>query len=182
VNYIIFDLEATCIKDKYKTFRNETIEIGAVKIIQRENGQLEIIDTFDKFIRPKLNLILSKFCKELTSIQQEDVNFAHSFPTVINEFKEWIGNEYMLCSWGFYDQKQLENDSILYGLNSFWTNKHISLKHQFPDIMQLSKPCGLNKALKLSGISFEGTHHRGIDDAKNIAKIFCKYFNYWKFG
>jgi len=32
-------------------------------------------------------------------------------------------------------------------------------------------------ALKMEGIKLEGTHHRGIDDATNIAKIFRKYIN-----
>ncbi len=34
-------------------------------------------------------------------------------------------------------------------------------------------------ALKRENITLEGTHHRGIDDAKNIAKIFLKNFNHW---
>jgi inhibitor of KinA sporulation pathway (predicted exonuclease) len=32
-------------------------------------------------------------------------------------------------------------------------------------------------ALKMEGIILEGTHHRGIDDAINIAKIFRKYID-----
>jgi inhibitor of KinA sporulation pathway (predicted exonuclease) len=36
-------------------------------------------------------------------------------------------------------------------------------------------------ALEREGISMEGTHHRGIDDARNIAKIFVKDFESFKF-
>ena len=35
-------------------------------------------------------------------------------------------------------------------------------------------------ALKRDGIKPEGVHHRGIDDAKNIAKIFIKYFDVFR--
>ncbi len=31
------------------------------------------------------------------------------------------------------------------------------------------------------GLELEGTHHRGIDDAKNIAKIFIRYFEEWEY-
>ena len=36
-------------------------------------------------------------------------------------------------------------------------------------------------ALEKEKIQLEGTHHRGIDDARNIAKIFIKYFEEWDF-
>ena len=33
------------------------------------------------------------------------------------------------------------------------------------------KPCGMDTALKMLKIPLEGLHRRGIDDAKNIAKV-----------
>jgi inhibitor of KinA sporulation pathway (predicted exonuclease) len=39
----------------------------------------------------------------------------------------------------------------------------------------------MNKALEREGFEFEGTMHRGIDDAVNLAKIFCKYLNLWRY-
>lgn len=177
MNYIIFDLEATCEKDN-KEFKNEIIEIGAVKI----NDKLEIIDTFNEFIKPKLNIKLTDFCKDLTTINQVDVDNADTFPIVIERFKQWIGigkEDYILCSWGFYDKSQLEKDSMLYRLNDSWTKKHISLKHQFADIKNV-RPCGMEKALNILKLPLDGTHHRGIDDAKNITKIFKACFGKWK--
>ncbi|MGL5075983.1 MAG: 3'-5' exonuclease, partial [Waterburya sp.] len=35
----------------------------------------------------------------------------------------------------------------------------------------LSKKYGMAGALKLAGIELIGTHHRGIDDARNIAQL-----------
>jgi len=34
---------------------------------------------------------------------------------------------------------------------------------------------GMDQALKKFGITLEGTHHRGIDDAFNIAKIYAAH-------
>jgi inhibitor of KinA sporulation pathway (predicted exonuclease) len=53
--------------------------------------------------------------------------------------------------------------------------KHHSLKHEFATIHGI-KPCGMEKALGMLGMSLDGTHHRGIADARNIAKIFKHTF------
>lgn len=177
MNYIIFDLEATCWEnDKSKI--SEIIEIGAVKLDDR----LEVIDTFSKFISPVINPNLSKFCTELTSITQNDVEAAESFNQVIEEFEKWIistDSNVLLCSWGFYDKKQIINECKIKKYSGEilkLLNRHISIKHQFAKIKKI-KPCGMGKALNILGISLEGTHHRGIDDAKNISKIFKSVFN-----
>jgi inhibitor of KinA sporulation pathway (predicted exonuclease) len=49
--------------------------------------------------------------------------------------------------------------------------KHISLKHEFARLRK-SRTCGMKKALDILHFPLEGTHHRGIDDAENIARIF----------
>lgn len=83
MNYIIFDLEATCWEND-RTRQNEIIEIGAVKV----NVNLEIIGEFQTFIKPKLNSQLSDFCKSLTSISQQDIDMATYFPQAIYKFQE----------------------------------------------------------------------------------------------
>lgn len=179
MNYIIFDLEATCWQVKSKENTNEIIEIGAICIDQN----LVIKNEFSKFVRPILTNKLSDFCKELTSIKQIDIAQADSFGKVIEEFKKWIRQdeqEYVLCSWGFYDKTQLGKDCKLHGLESDWIKKHISIKHQFAKFKN-SKPLGMAAALKMENLVLEGTHHRGIDDARNIAKLFLKNFASFEF-
>lgn len=178
MKYIILDLEATCWKDRNVNNQNEIIEIGAIKIDDKGNAQ----DEFNEFVRPKLNPILSDFCKELTTITQVEIDSAKTYSIIIEQFKEWINiNEpFVLCSWGFYDKKQFAKDCELHGLSTEWLNYHISLKHQYADIKKLRKPIGMGGALKMEKIKLEGIHHRGIDDARNIAKIFISNFNKWK--
>ncbi len=177
MNYIIFDLEATCWEnDKSKT--SEIIEIGAVKL----NGRLEIIDTFSKFIKPVIHPVLSDFCTKLTSIEQRNVDTANIFGDVMVEFEDWITSsetEVTLCSWGFYDKKQIFREckaKNYSGRIHDLLDRHISIKHQFAEIKGIS-PCGMSQALDLLGLPLEGTHHRGIDDAKNITKIFMEVFD-----
>ena len=178
MNYIVLDLEATC-KENDRSFPNETIEIGAVKFDKDFNK----VSTYSKFIKPKLNPVLTQFCKDLTTITQADIDKARQFPEVIEDFKRWAGvgsEEYILCSWGHYDRTQLARDCKLHRLPSDWTDRHISLKHQFGFIRN-ERPCGMAKALRKLDIPLTGTHHRGIDDAENIAKIFIAYKDKWDF-
>jgi len=177
MNYIVFDLEATCWEnDKSKV--SEIIEIGAVKL----NERLEIIDEFSSFVKSSINSTLSEFCTKLTTITQKDVDLAKPFHEVMSEFERWISSEddrVLLCSWGFYDKKQIINECLIKKYSgSILTllKNHINLKHQFAEIKRI-KPCGMEKALNILKLSLEGTHHRGIDDAKNIAKIFKVVFN-----
>lgn len=179
MNFIIYDLEATCWENKFKR-QAEIIEIGAVKI----NEYAEVEDTFTRFVKPVVHPFLSPFCIQLTSITQVEVNRAAKFYTVVEEFQDWIGideEEYLLCSWGNYDKTQLIKDCDFHDIESDWIEDHINLKRQYQQIRGLNKPYGLKKAVKVEGFEFEGTHHRGIDDAYNLAKIFGKFFDEWQY-
>lgn len=176
MNYIIFDLEATCWEERNKS-PNETIEIGAIKINNRE-----IISEFSSFIKPVKHPVLSDVCKTLTTIAQADIDHARNFGEVIQDFKDWIGVEkkaYTLCSWGFYDKKQFESDCRALELDEGWLTPHISLKHQHAQFQNLPRALGMKNALAFEGLALTGTHHRGIDDARNISKIFIKHFDRW---
>ncbi len=178
--YIIVDLEATCWKTRQGNYTNEIIEIGAVMV----NEKGESLSEFCEFIKPLKHPILSDFCKELTSISQAQVDEAAHFPEVLKAFQEWIGigeHEYVLCSWGFYDANQFRKDCQLWDLDLKWVEPHISVKHQYTVVKGLRRKMGMKRALAFEEIPLEGTHHRGIDDARNIAKIFVRYLNEWRF-
>lgn len=179
MNYIVFDLESTCWEND-KTHISEIIEIGAVKL----NSKLEIVSEFDSFIMPEINPVLSDFCKKLTTIQQADVDSADDFNAVLPRFVDWVSDGgktgYWLCSWGFYDRKMLNSMCKYHRKATVWLKWHISVKHQFGDIMGM-KPCGMPSAMYMLQLEQTGIHHRGIDDAKNITKVFVKVFDKLKF-
>lgn len=176
MRFIIFDLEATC--DEIKNFDNEIIEIGAVQFEDKL-----MVSEFQSFVKPKVNKQLTPFCKKLTSITQGDVNAAEDFPTVLKKFLDWTGKNAMFCSWGFYDRTQLIKDCNRYGLKYDFIYNHISLKHQFHKVHIAHnvppKGVGMDAALRMLHIPLTGKHHRGIDDARNISKIFSKYYDSW---
>ena len=178
MKWIILDLEATC-WEKRGQGPSEIIEIGALCV----DDEKKIIGEFQSFVKPQAHPKLSPFCIDLTSINQEMVETApcfleaqHAFTTWIRDFEE----DYMLCSWGNYDRNKFIEDCRMHGLDILWIRPHISLKHQYATIKNLRRPRGIQHVLKLEGLEFEGTHHRGIDDARNIAKIFIKYYGKWR--
>lgn len=148
----------------------ETIEIGLV-VIDLET--FEVVDEFQRFVRPQINPILTDFCKDLTSIQQADVDNAGSYVDVSHELGAFIARypEAAWASWGDYDARQLERDagfaacpSLLEGLPHFNAKKwHAGLYD--------NRPKSLKQTLESLGLVWLGTYHRGIDDARNVASI-----------
>lgn len=178
MNYILYDLEATCWLGRPPKGIQEIIEIGAVKV----NGYGEVVSEFNKFVRPTVNTRLSSFCTRLTTITQKDVDRANTFPKVAEEFKDWIGvydEDFTLGSWGIFDIQMLRKDCELHKMETDWLSNFIDVKEQYRVIKNLEKGTGLKNTTRHEGFEFTGKHHRAISDAQNLAKIFIKYLDDW---
>jgi len=180
MNFIVYDLEATCWEGNPPNLVQETIEIGAVKLDRYgdEGG------TFCRFIRPVLNPSLSLFCRQLTTIEQPVIDRAMAFEAVVEDFKDWAGVyddvDCLFCSWGGFDKKMLIQDSCLHKLDFDWIESHhLNVRRQYHDIKKWRQYKGLKKVVNLEGFEFTGTYHRGISDAQNLSKVFAKYIDEW---
>lgn len=165
-NIIIFDLEATCEKDN-REYPKETIEIGAIDIKGRE---------FSQFIKPIQKPILTDFCKELTTISQTDINTAQSFKLVYPKFYNFFKDS-ILMSWSSYDKRQLIKDLKLNHMTlgiDYLNKNHFDLREYFHKVTGKKKVRSMKHAAAILHISLDGTHHRGIDDARNLLKIYNK--------
>ncbi len=168
---IIVDLEATCWENNrdYQKKHSEIIEIG-ICILDIETGN--IMDNRGILIKPEDSKV-SPFCERLTTISQMmlDTEGIYLKEAISILMKEYNSKNYMWASYGAYDKtmmlKQCESKSIDY---PFQCN-HINVKDAFKKIANLNKSVGMKKALSILNIPLDGTHHRGIDDARNIAKI-----------
>jgi 3'-5' exoribonuclease 1 len=170
---LVVDLEATCCdSNSIPRHQMETIEIGAVIV---DTTSLEILDEFQTFIKPSRNPVLTEFCLQLTSITQHQIDTAPTFPTAIKLWQPWLAqfDKTIFSSWGAYDRKQFQQDSKHHQIDLPYpvSSNHINLKELFSTTQSLSKRYGMAQALKLANISLTGTHHRGIDDARNISKL-----------
>ena len=148
----------------------ETIEIGLV-VIDLET--LEVVDEFQRFVRPQINPILTDFCKQLTSIQQTDVDNARTYVEVGRELGAFIARypKAAWASWGDYDARQLERDSGFAACPSLLAGlQHFNVRKWHKGLYD-NQPKGLQQTVEAMGQVWQGTYHRGIDDAKNVASI-----------
>ena len=163
---IIFDIEATCDALLPKNKR-EIIEIGAVKIIDGE-----IVDKFQRFIKPKRNSTLSKYCMDLTHISQNDVDNADAPNVVLDEFVTWCKNS-ILAAWGPFDSeilsRECKKNKVLLNDELF-----INIKKIFLATKHLPMETSLADSLKKEHIDFDGQQHRAYDDAFNTYLIYRK--------
>lgn len=164
--YIIVDLECTCWESN-PLAPNETIEIGAVAW-QAGRG---VVDEFTTFAKPKMQPVLSEFCKSLTTIQQSDVDHAPGFPEAYANWRAWAKpyEPYIFASCGDFDHNQLKADCRRHGFEHHMTAR-VNLKKALADATD-GKRRGMASAMEFLGRKIEGTHHRGIDDARNIAHM-----------
>lgn len=171
LHYLILDLEATCCKQNtVPRAQMETIEIGAVML---DAASLQTQAEFCIFIQPVRHPQLTAFCTELTTITQAQVDAAPLYPEAIAAFQSWLSSysDFVFCSWGDYDKTQLQRDSDFHGLPFPIGAPHLNLKKQFSLAQGLAKKQGMAEALALAGLDLQGTHHRGIDDVRNMARL-----------
>ncbi|PKG01682.1 MULTISPECIES: 3'-5' exonuclease [unclassified Alcanivorax] len=168
---LIVDLEATCWRDKHTApAEKEVIEIGCALVASDST----VMDDFSTFVKPLLHPNLTAFCTELTTITQSDVDTAPSYPEACQLVDEWLGQRVrgsIWGSWGNYDRNQLLEEKARHcAAPAFLGVPHINLKRLWARSLGIP-PRGMARALAYSDIQPEGTHHRGIDDVRNIAKL-----------
>lgn len=173
------DLEATCDQvDESESPRSlavfpdqmEMIEIGLVVI---DPETLEVVDEFQRFVRPQINPILTDFCIKLTSIQQADVDSARTYQEVGAELRTFAASypNAAWASWGDYDARQLERDAGLAGCPSLLEGlPHFNARKWHAGLYD-DRPKSLKQTVESLGLVWQGTYHRGIDDAKNVASL-----------
>lgn len=172
--FIITDIEATCddqenLQSTFSRELSEPIEIGAVAV----NERLEILGEFQTFIKPlNYNTELTPFCMWLTKIKQSDVDNAPLYKEAYQSFEDWFlqYSNPEFCSWGRYDFYELKKFCERNG-QKFHFDSGVNLKNLFAKKQKIGREIGLGRALTKSGLQFVGTPHRGIDDAKNIARL-----------
>ncbi|MBF8766349.1 exonuclease domain-containing protein [Pseudomonas putida] len=181
------DLEATCdeypeglsdeqnLEHKLAVHRDEmeTIEVGAVVLDLHQDAR--IVSEHTWFVRPVLNPVLTDFCKQLTTIDQVDVDSAGTYDQVRQALDDYLapfkGEGLMWCSWGDYDAKQLAMDAdrnncepMLAGL------AHTNAKKWHWKVLNC-RAMALRPAVEDWGIKWFGQYHRGIDDARNLGVL-----------
>lgn len=167
--YLVTDLEATCWKTGQPA-PGETIEIGAV-LVDSSNS---VVAEFQSFVRPQLQPQLSEFCRELTTIQQHQVDEAPPFPEAFSAYCNWADSHgpAIFTTWGAYDRRQLVEDCLRHRMSG-WSgfDPHLNLKRTFSALMDCTVAPGLDQALSIARLPPAGVSHRALDDARNTVRL-----------
>jgi len=179
MNYIVFDLENNCSfrfnritrqLEKGNSNRicpNEIIELGAVKL----NADLDIIDSFKMYIKPRLYKRINPKIKKKTRITEDKLKHAFPFKQAINDFINWIGSEYLLCCWGKDDILTLKRNCKYHNLDCEWVGNYIDIQYSITEYFNYPHQIGLKNALTEFNIAVEGQLHDALNDAEYTAKI-----------
>jgi GrpB-like predicted nucleotidyltransferase (UPF0157 family)/inhibitor of KinA sporulation pathway (predicted exonuclease) len=165
---IVYDLEATCWEGNQPRERQETIQIGAVRL----DAALNPAGEFSCFVKTKDERVISEFCTRLTSVRQEDTDAAEPFPLALEAFSNWIGKGlFRTASWSAYDLAQLQLDCGRNGITlPAPLERHLDLQAVYARInKEPIRP--MIEAMRSKGLDFEGRQHTGITDARNGARL-----------
>lgn len=204
---VVVDVESTCWDKKTPRRRclraipsdeSEIIEIG-VCVLNLET--LAIEDNEGILVLPQKSTV-SQFCTDLTTITQEmleksGISFKKACAILRDKYDS---NNRIWMSWGDYDRRQFDRqcshhkravcpsgrsrhrvDPFDAGTQYPFGPTHINMKNLFAINMRLSREVGMGAALKMLKMELDGTHHRGVDDARNIAQIACKVLKMSRF-
>ncbi len=167
---IVVDLEATCWNTAEEKAANtsEIIEIG-VCVLNVLTG--EIRKPAGLIIKPRQSKI-SPFCQELTSITQamadEGISFEDGLGILRSDYG--VGNR-MMAGYGNYDKVMLARQCTNYGVKPMFGPTYLNISAMVTLKLKANKRVGLKSALNRLGLKFEGTPHRGVDDAVQAARV-----------
>jgi inhibitor of KinA sporulation pathway (predicted exonuclease) len=173
---IVVDVECTCWNGKVPSgMANEIIEIGTCLLDVRSG---EVTDKKAIMVRPERSEI-SPFCTELTTITADMIDeYGITFKEACKRLKEdYQSQSRPWASFGAYDWRQFHKQCESTGVPFPFGPSHINVKTLFALKMKLAHEQGMAGALAILDIPLEGTHHRGVDDAYNIAKILWNVLN-----
>ena len=169
---LVIDLEATCWNTPLEKSKNtsEIIEIGIALLNLKTN---EIEKNEGLIIRP-IHSRVSAFCTKLTSLTQKDVDSGMSFAEACEILRTEYSSETMpWASYGAYDFKMIAKQCKLSNVANPMSELHLNVKF-LHSLFSRNRQVGMEAALHSLNLDLEGTHHRGVDDAYNIAKILKK--------
>lgn len=169
---LVVDIEATCSDDNsISSDEVEIIEIGACWA----NHEGRVLKRFQHLVRPQIHPVLTPFCLQLVGITQAEIDQAPLFPVAARALEsfamEMPQTDTVWMSWGKSDHRQLARDSLRHGIAMPLNMPHLNAKRLFAKAQRIGKEVGMARACALTGVHREGMHHRGLDDALNIAKM-----------
>ncbi len=166
---LVVDVESTCWEKKPPAGEeSEIIEVG-ICVLDVKTG--ERLSKESILVKPECSQV-SLFCTELTTLTQEQVDTGISFREACQRLrKDYLSRQRTWASFGDYDRRQFERQCRSREIGFPFGPTHLNVKNLFALQNRLGHEIGMSQALEKLALPLEGTHHRGDDDAWNIALI-----------
>jgi inhibitor of KinA sporulation pathway (predicted exonuclease) len=165
----VVDVEATCWDGPPPPGAvSEIIEIG-LTVVDLDRGVR--VEKHRLLVRPARSAV-SAFCTELTGLAPEDVAKGLDFADACRELAAvHRAGERPWASWGDYDRHQFTRQCAATTTAYPFGRRHTNAKAVFTTAHGLRRRPGMAQALRIAELPLEGRHHRGEDDAWNIAAL-----------
>lgn len=169
---LVVDVESTCWDGAPPPGQmSEIIEIGVCPV---DVKTLTRIEKRSILVKPQKSEI-SEFCTSLTALSPEMFVDAGRLADAVRILKkEFLSKDRLWASWGDYDRRQFERVCQEQGAGFPFGPSHLNVKSLFATAIGHDHELGLGGAYAKLGLEMEGTHHRGDDDAWNIAGLLCR--------
>ena len=169
---LVIDLEATCWEGGPPPGQqSEIIEIGlcVLDVSSGERSEPRAI-----LVKPQRST-LSDFCVKLTTLTPDmlagGIDFTEACSLLQNEYQS---QQRTWASYGDYDRLQYMAQCEAWDVPYPFGRSHINVKNLLALQFGLKREVNLQKGTDLLGLPFEGTIHRGVDDAWNIAAVLAR--------
>uniref|UniRef100_A0A0E0J2I7 GRF-type domain-containing protein n=1 Tax=Oryza nivara TaxID=4536 RepID=A0A0E0J2I7_ORYNI len=187
--FVVIDLEATCERGR-RIYPQEIIEFASV-VVDGATGE-QLAEAFRAYVRPLHHRELTDYCRELTGIAQADVDAGVDLREALRAHDAWLdargvknaagggggGGGFAVVTWGDWDcRTMLEGECRFKGIigdgKPEYFDRWINLKVPFRQVFDRggARRIGLEEALAVAGLAFEGRPHSGLDDARNTARL-----------
>ncbi len=174
MNYVVLDLEwnqsNTGEEPEIKEIPFEIIDIGAIKL----NSEKVMVSEFNQLVKPAVYLHMHKITSKIIHLHMQDLLKGKPFPEVMEEFRNWCGEDYVFCTWGPLDLFELQRNIRFHELAPL-----SDVPIRFLDIQKLFSIAyedkktrrSLEYAIDFLEIEKDIPFHRAFSDAYYTAKI-----------
>lgn len=167
--WLIVDVESTCWKGLPPPGeQSEIIEIG----VCRFNIETHAISNAESILVKPAGSKISPFCTELTTLTAEMLRDGKTFEDACVYLRDhYQSGDRVWASWGDYDRNIFAEQCQSFAVPYPFSERHVNLKRWYAEVALEGKKIGMDGALGKEKLPLLGTHHRGGDDAFNIARI-----------
>lgn len=117
MNYIVLDLEwnqsNTGLEEETAKLPFEIIEIGAIHL----NDTCRMVGEFSQLIKPRVYTEMHLITSRLIHLQMQELERGKPFVEVMELFLQWCGEDYIFCTWGDQDLKELQRNMKFYQMD-----------------------------------------------------------------